>query len=83
MAPRTAGPLRRALGAPFRRSRATGVELTPVPEKTDKESRKPAPDLSRSAPPADAGTPDLLGDLDRRLDAARTRLRDAIPPPAE
>jgi hypothetical protein len=34
-------------------------------------------------PVADTGTPDLLGDLGQRLDQARARLREAIPPPAD
>jgi hypothetical protein len=56
-----------ALGAPFRRRHA-------------------APKPTRGfelVPVSDRATPDLLGDLGKRLDDARVRLRDTIPPPAD
>jgi hypothetical protein len=44
--------------------------------------RAPATGLELTPAPREA-TPDLLGDLDSRLDAARSRLRTAIPPPSD
>ncbi|MHB8691833.1 MAG: hypothetical protein ACYDHH_11340 [Solirubrobacteraceae bacterium] len=67
MTKRTDSRRRWALGAPFRRRRAA----------------RDAPRGFELTPVADSATPDLLGDLGRRLDEARVRLRDAIPPPAD
>ena len=66
----------RVVVSPFRRKRA-GLQLKPVAPRS-----QTTPDLSRPVPLA-GDTPDLVGDLGSRLDAARARLRDAIPPPAE
>jgi hypothetical protein len=76
---RPVAPLRRAFRSPFRRrdrdrdrAGGDGLELSPIP----------TPYLTKAASSQDT-TPDLLGELDSRLDAARARLRDSIPPQSD
>jgi hypothetical protein len=69
------GGLRRTLGVAFRRAAPDRSAARLGPDS--------APARGDRDPASTIASPDLIGELDRRLDAARTRLQATIPPPPE